>query len=833
MILTRSDVNKVNADGRNALYVAAENGNADAVRVLIKYNADVTKLEKESNFSCLHAAALGTNTEVLMILIDIGADIGALDKDQRSMLHIAAVKCSGQIIRHPNIWNSGKLLESRDKFKSTPLHVAALNGNEDFARALLQAGVDFNTKDGNNRTPLAVAASDGLKKLLKEIGADGWTLLMMAAEQGGERFDRFLRAANCVTLMLQNQEFPDWFQTAVRLHASLVTEPCWSWGPMEPRNLRISDDKRVITKMSDRPDYSCVLGDQVLEEGIHRWEVKVDNVTSMWMGVARGVEEYELLGNYPPSGNDSGVSIFLLAFSSRGEEPEIFNGRNIKFEYPARSNGSRNNSYSSGQRVEFELNTLTHTLKMKVDGVLVSIALGVDDIGLRPYFCMDYSESLTLLSSNSATTLNTEHSEGQWRSSHGDLATSIDGSLVKKKDSDSAAQLRSSPSCALGNILSNGGIHKWKVTVRNVRDMWIGIAQGDEERLWHTVPRDCSPGDNILAFHCRGEHFDSFGCKAVRTFTDSGTGFSSGQCLELELNIFENYLKVRVDGTLALLATGLDGQDLRPYVCIVSSESARLVSVSSKELVALPSLATWRWGAREQNLEVQSVSNEEIEIVLKVEDYTNFASVLGSEVLLQGIHKWELHVDNVNSLWVGIARNIEENKLLGSSPYDLKGNDVYVLAFHSSGDETIIHSTDQPKPLIDGRSGFTSNQVVELELNTLHHTLKVFIDGKLELVATRVDDRAVRPYVCMGHLESVRLGARSSQLRSWRQSRISHDDWKVSFNNELWREVNEDLIKNILAGSCRVSTANFEFKFVSLLTLLLWQTKSQIIPKWM
>ncbi len=83
LILTRSDINKVNADGRNALYVAAENGNAGAVRILLKYNADVTKVEKESGFSCLHAAALGTNVEVIEFLIDVGADIRAIDKCNR------------------------------------------------------------------------------------------------------------------------------------------------------------------------------------------------------------------------------------------------------------------------------------------------------------------------------------------------------------------------------------------------------------------------------------------------------------------------------------------------------------------------------------------------------------------------------------------------------------------------------------------------------------------------------------------------------------------------------------------------------------------------------
>ena len=38
---------------------------------------------------------------------------------------------------------------------------------------------------------------------------------------------------------------------------------------------------------------------------------------------------------------------------------------------------------------------------MTVDGQLVAVAYNVDDCGVRPYVCMDYEESVTLLNAKS------------------------------------------------------------------------------------------------------------------------------------------------------------------------------------------------------------------------------------------------------------------------------------------------------------------------------------------------------------------------------------------------------------------------------------------------
>ena len=56
----------------------------------------------------------------------------------------------------------------------------------------------------------------------------------------------------------------------------------------------ISEGGCTVSKVRDYPDYSCVLGDTIVESGVHRWKLKVSNVSSMWAGVTRSVTEAQL-----------------------------------------------------------------------------------------------------------------------------------------------------------------------------------------------------------------------------------------------------------------------------------------------------------------------------------------------------------------------------------------------------------------------------------------------------------------------------------------------------------------------------------------------------------
>jgi hypothetical protein len=90
--------------------------------------------------------------------------------------------------------SSGVNLESQDERNWTPLMVAASNGNDELCSTLIQCGSRVSAKDKNGYTPLHWAAYNGhthVAKLLLEKEAEvnepsssGWTPLMQAATRG-------------------------------------------------------------------------------------------------------------------------------------------------------------------------------------------------------------------------------------------------------------------------------------------------------------------------------------------------------------------------------------------------------------------------------------------------------------------------------------------------------------------------------------------------------------------------------------------------------------------------------------------------------------------------
>jgi len=68
-----SDIHATNALGNNALHIAADWGDVDAVRLLIAAGLDVNK-QGEHGFTPLHCACAAGSLEVASLLLDAGAD---------------------------------------------------------------------------------------------------------------------------------------------------------------------------------------------------------------------------------------------------------------------------------------------------------------------------------------------------------------------------------------------------------------------------------------------------------------------------------------------------------------------------------------------------------------------------------------------------------------------------------------------------------------------------------------------------------------------------------------------------------------------------------------
>ncbi|XP_050102650.1 potassium channel SKOR-like isoform X2 [Malus sylvestris] len=136
LIRTGADPNKTDYDGRSPLHLAALKGHEDITLFLIQEGVDINIKDNFGNTPLLEAIKNG-NDRVSSLLIQQGASL--------------------------NIDNAGSFICT-----------SIARGDADLLKRLLANGIDPNSKDYDHRTPLHVAASEGLyimSKLLLEAGA--------------------------------------------------------------------------------------------------------------------------------------------------------------------------------------------------------------------------------------------------------------------------------------------------------------------------------------------------------------------------------------------------------------------------------------------------------------------------------------------------------------------------------------------------------------------------------------------------------------------------------------------------------------------------------------
>lgn len=210
LIRAGADVHAANREGVTSLMKAAFAGNARLVRALLDAKAQVN-LKDIVGRTALHIAARQGHVEVMELLLAAGADGSAQDsRFLGTPLHHAAIGGNADAVRC--LLNHGCPVGIRDSRGATPLHAAVIGqrASTNVVQALLQAGADINARhSADGSTPLMWAASSepsaAMLRFLVESHADlnatdrhGWTALMHAKVFGSDAATNLLCQLGCI-----------------------------------------------------------------------------------------------------------------------------------------------------------------------------------------------------------------------------------------------------------------------------------------------------------------------------------------------------------------------------------------------------------------------------------------------------------------------------------------------------------------------------------------------------------------------------------------------------------------------------------------------------------
>ncbi|KAK8494265.1 hypothetical protein V6N13_138578 [Hibiscus sabdariffa] len=161
LIQAGADPNKTDYDGRSPLHLAASKGYEDITSFLIQHPVDINIKDKFGNTPLLEAIKNGQDT-IAALLVKEGASLNI--DDAGSFLCTAVSKGDTDFLKR--LLSNGVDPNSRDYDHRTPLHVAASEGLYLMAKHLIESGASVFTKDRWGNTPLDEARMCGNKNLI-------------------------------------------------------------------------------------------------------------------------------------------------------------------------------------------------------------------------------------------------------------------------------------------------------------------------------------------------------------------------------------------------------------------------------------------------------------------------------------------------------------------------------------------------------------------------------------------------------------------------------------------------------------------------------------------
>eukprot|EP00268_Persea_americana_P042986 TRINITY_DN4308_c0_g2_i10.p1 TRINITY_DN4308_c0_g2~~TRINITY_DN4308_c0_g2_i10.p1 ORF type:complete len:822 (-),score=136.83 TRINITY_DN4308_c0_g2_i10:122-2587(-) len=161
LVRAGADPKKTDYDGRSPLHLAASKGYEDITYFLIQEGVDINVSDKFGNTPLLEAIKNG-HDRVASLLAQEGASL-KID-DAGCLLCTAVVRGDSDFLRR--ILSHGVDPNARDYDHRTPLHVAAAEGLFFMAKLLLEAGASVLSKDRWGNTPIDESRMSGSKRMI-------------------------------------------------------------------------------------------------------------------------------------------------------------------------------------------------------------------------------------------------------------------------------------------------------------------------------------------------------------------------------------------------------------------------------------------------------------------------------------------------------------------------------------------------------------------------------------------------------------------------------------------------------------------------------------------
>ncbi|KAL1348542.1 hypothetical protein AAHE18_07G086600 [Arachis hypogaea] len=162
LVRAGADPNKTDYDGRSPLHLAASRGYEDITLFLIQEGVDINVSDNFGNTPLLEAVKSG-HDRVASLLVREGAAMKI--EDGGSFLCTAVARGDSDYLKR--LLSNGMDPNLKDYDYRSPLHVAAAEGLYFMAKLLLEAGASVFTKDRWGKTPLDEARMSGNKNLIK------------------------------------------------------------------------------------------------------------------------------------------------------------------------------------------------------------------------------------------------------------------------------------------------------------------------------------------------------------------------------------------------------------------------------------------------------------------------------------------------------------------------------------------------------------------------------------------------------------------------------------------------------------------------------------------